>query len=117
MQTPLFGRSPKKSNIVFAYILFAITFVAMFFFFNFDLATVIFALILADLVSGIFANTTKSTQDFWRIYKYKNFFVPLHILIYLPLLVLTAPHQYVMGVGILLLLLKVGVFYIHQRNS
>lgn len=116
MDKLFFGESPTTIDKLITYSLFFLTVIGLLLISGLGLSTVIFSLIAADIVAGIFANHTKSTATYWRNSKYKKLFIPAHLLIYVPLLFLTAPH---IGLAILfevLLFGKLGMFYWHALH-
>jgi len=113
MDKPFFGENPKVLDKSITYGLFSITMIGLLVVSGLGLLIVIFSLIAADIVAGIFANHTQSTAAYWQKSKYKKLFIPTHLLLYAPILFLTAPNIGFAIVFEILLIGKLGMFYWH----
>lgn len=116
MDKLFFGKSPTTIDKLITYSLFFSTVIGLLVVSGLGISNVIFSIIAADIIAGIFANHTKSTAAYWRSSKYKKLFIPAHLLVYVPLVFLTAPNN---GLAILfevLLLGKLGMFYWHTLH-
>lgn len=104
------GENPKKFDPLIISAVFVITAAVALSLLSISFYNILFSIAFADLVSGVYANHTKSTSNFWKTFKYRYWFVPVHAVIYLPILFLTSPNTTVFIVSIFLLLVKLGLF-------